>query len=189
MTKKQTECPYCQRPADDAGSIFHVGGCTALQEIPMNRLQYDLLQAEIQRLRAALEAILDHSYCRTSKQVAAEALAESAHEPNEPSSPVQLTQASLDALISEADKYILPVDVKMGAATFRKGVKVGTMLRGLKSHAEREIADGRGPGDLSPEEFQTAWRNATMKSAGEPHDGGMPCHPDSGCTVCYPHLL
>jgi hypothetical protein len=54
--------------------------------------------------------------------------------------PVALTQPTLDALIAEADKYILPVDVKMGAATFRRGVKVGTMLRGLKSHAERSIA-------------------------------------------------
>ena len=53
-----------------------------------------------------------------------------------------LTSSTLDALIAEADKYILPVDVKVGAAaTFRKGVKVGTMLRGLKSHAERQIAE------------------------------------------------
>jgi hypothetical protein len=32
--------------------------------------------------------------------------------------PVQLTQSTLDGLIAEADKYVLPVDVKMGAATF-----------------------------------------------------------------------
>lgn len=51
-----------------------------------------------------------------------------------------LTVSGLDALIAEADKYVLPVDVKIGAATFRQGVKVGTMLRGLKSHAERQIA-------------------------------------------------
>jgi len=52
-----------------------------------------------------------------------------------------LTIPGLDALIAEADKYILPVDVKIGAATFRKGVKVGTMLRGLKTHAERQNAE------------------------------------------------
>jgi len=53
---------------------------------------------------------------------------------------VPLTPSTLDGLLAEADKYILPVDVKIGAATFRKGVKVGTMLRGLKSHAERQTA-------------------------------------------------
>lgn len=62
-------------------------------------------------------------------------------QPPTPETPVQLMQSTLDGLITEADKYILPVDVKMGAATFRKGVKVGTMLRGLKSHAERQTAD------------------------------------------------
>ena len=56
----------------------------------------------------------------------------------------QLTPATLNTLIAEADKYILPVDVKIGAATFRKGVKVGTMLRGLRTHAEHEIATTYG---------------------------------------------
>lgn len=82
---------------------------------------------------------------------------------------VALTPGSLDGLIAEADKYILPVDVKMGAATFRRGVKVGTMLRGLRTHAERQIAD--------------AWRERTAASAGEPH-GDEPCHPDANCSIC-----
>jgi len=51
MTKKLSECPYCKRPADEHGGINHVGGCTGLQDVPMNRLQYDIRQAEIERLR------------------------------------------------------------------------------------------------------------------------------------------
>jgi len=46
MTKKLSECPYCKRPADENGSIFHVGGCTALQD--------DGLTQEVERLRACL---------------------------------------------------------------------------------------------------------------------------------------
>lgn len=68
--------------------------------------------------------------------------------PDETTAP--LTAASLDTLIAEADKYILPVDVKIGAATFRKGVKVGTMLRGLKSHAERQTATAYSPAEPTP---------------------------------------
>lgn len=48
--------------------------------------------------------------------------------------------ANLDTLIAAADKFMLPVDVTIGAATFKRGVKVGTMLRGLKSHAEAQTA-------------------------------------------------
>jgi hypothetical protein len=86
MTNTLSECPYCKRPADERGNIFHVGGCTALQAMDMNRLQYDVLQAElanvasrnreIERLRKGLndaayalfqikrmlpEAIVEHS--------------------------------------------------------------------------------------------------------------------------------
>jgi hypothetical protein len=49
--------------------------------------------------------------------------------------------ASLDDLIALGDNFILPIDVKIGAGTFRKGVKVGTMLRCLKNHAQYAIAD------------------------------------------------
>lgn len=37
------ECPYCKRPADPEGSIYHVGGCAGLETVTMNRLQYDAL--------------------------------------------------------------------------------------------------------------------------------------------------
>jgi len=47
---------------------------------------------------------------------------------------------TLDELIAEADKYILPVDVRVGAGTFRAGCKVGTVLRSIKVHAEARIA-------------------------------------------------
>ncbi len=54
MAKKLSECPYCKRPADERGGINHVGGCTGLQEIFLNRLQYDGLQTEITHLRGNL---------------------------------------------------------------------------------------------------------------------------------------
>lgn len=47
MTKTLSECPYCKRPADERGGINHVGGCTALQDVPMNRLQYDILRGNL----------------------------------------------------------------------------------------------------------------------------------------------
>lgn len=57
MTKKLSECPYCKRPADERGGINHVGGCTGLQTVSMNRLQYDGLQDEIKRQRAEIRSL------------------------------------------------------------------------------------------------------------------------------------
>lgn len=39
------ECPYCKRPADEEGGIWHVSGCAGLEKVEMNRLQYDALVA------------------------------------------------------------------------------------------------------------------------------------------------
>ena len=106
---------------------------------------------DYERLRAALQQIADfppgdlRPLADEVKiwRIATDAL--KAHE-NEPSvrqhePEGSLTLDGLAGLIAEADKYILPVDVKIGAATFRRGVKVGTMLRGLRTHAERQIAE------------------------------------------------
>lgn len=41
----EPECPYCKKPADSDGSIFHAGGCRGLDDIKMTRLQYDSLVA------------------------------------------------------------------------------------------------------------------------------------------------
>ncbi len=56
-------------------------------------------------------------------------------------------EPSWDALIEAADAFKLPVDVKIGAGTFRKGVKVGTAIRCLKNHAgyPSEIPDSEYP--------------------------------------------
>lgn len=48
--------------------------------------------------------------------------------------------ANIDDLIALGDKFILPVNVTIGAGTFRKGVAVGTMLRCLKNHAQYATA-------------------------------------------------
>jgi len=39
-----------------------------------------------------------------------------------------------DALIALADKFTLPIDAKIGAGTFTKGVKLGTFLRSVRNH-------------------------------------------------------
>jgi hypothetical protein len=44
---RRKECPYCKRSVDEHGGINHVGGCTGLQDIPMNRLQYDILRGNL----------------------------------------------------------------------------------------------------------------------------------------------
>lgn len=38
-----TECPYCKRPADSDGSIWHAGGCAGLEKVDINRLEYERL--------------------------------------------------------------------------------------------------------------------------------------------------
>jgi hypothetical protein len=38
-------CPYCERPADDAGGINHVGGCAGLENAGLNRLQLYMILA------------------------------------------------------------------------------------------------------------------------------------------------
>jgi hypothetical protein len=38
-----TACPYCKRPADSDGGIFHLGGCAGLEKVELSRLQYDSL--------------------------------------------------------------------------------------------------------------------------------------------------
>lgn len=45
-----------------------------------------------------------------------------------------------DAIIELADGIKLPIDVIIGAGTFKKGVKVGTMLRCIRNH-ERYAED------------------------------------------------
>jgi hypothetical protein len=52
-----------------------------------------------------------------------------------------------DELIAVADNFKLPIDVKIGAGTFTKGVKVGTAIRCLKNHAgyASEIPDSEYP--------------------------------------------
>lgn len=47
---------------------------------------------------------------------------------------------SIDDLIALGDNFILPTAVKIGAGVFAKGVKVGTMLRCLKGHAQQATA-------------------------------------------------
>lgn len=42
-TTPLTECPYCKRPSDSEGGINHVGGCTALEDAGLNRLQLYML--------------------------------------------------------------------------------------------------------------------------------------------------
>jgi hypothetical protein len=38
-------CPYCGRTADKDGATYHGPGCAGLEEVTMNRLQYDALLA------------------------------------------------------------------------------------------------------------------------------------------------
>jgi hypothetical protein len=59
----------------------------------------------------------------------------------------ETSEASWDSLIESANSFKLPVDVKIGAGTFTKGVKVGTMLQCVKNHAgyASEIPDSEYP--------------------------------------------
>lgn len=43
MLADKSACPYCERPADGDGSIFHANGCAGLESVELNRLQYDAL--------------------------------------------------------------------------------------------------------------------------------------------------
>lgn len=114
-------------------------------KLPKQPVHLGLLQqalrggaADIEQLRAQVERLtVENRTLRAMADGKLQVVVEQSRHAVE--TPTPLTASSLDTLIVEADKYILPVDVKIGAATFRKGVKVGTMLRGLKSHAERQI--------------------------------------------------
>jgi hypothetical protein len=68
--------------------------------------------------------------------------------------------AKIDDLIALGDKFILPADVTIGAGTFRKGVKVGTMLRCLKNHAQYATATPYDPAGLQ-KAFEEAREAAT----------------------------
>ncbi len=41
MTKTLSECPYCNRPACEDGSILHATPCAGLETVDLNRLQFD----------------------------------------------------------------------------------------------------------------------------------------------------
>ncbi|SRR6266404_2541268 len=43
------KCPYCGRLADAKGGINHVAACIGLDNIAINRLQYDVLIASLKR--------------------------------------------------------------------------------------------------------------------------------------------
>lgn len=109
--------------------------------------QLDAAANEIERLHAALEQIrqqtqlLSDSTALMCGQMARNALA-GYHPLTADGSPFETKAqpASIDDLIALGDNFILPIDVKIGAGTFRKGVKVGTMLRCLKNHAQYATA-------------------------------------------------
>lgn len=42
-SEARSECPYCQRPVDSQGGIYHVSDCAGLKEVVLNQLQYDAL--------------------------------------------------------------------------------------------------------------------------------------------------
>ncbi len=46
-------CPFCQKPARDDGSIIHHGNCSGLDRADINNLQHDMLTTRIRELEAA----------------------------------------------------------------------------------------------------------------------------------------
>lgn len=49
------QCPYCKRPTGDDGCIVHEGGCAGLENVVLNRLQYDLLVSRGAETKASHE--------------------------------------------------------------------------------------------------------------------------------------
>lgn len=47
-------CPYCKRPTDDEGAIYHEGNCPGLADISMCRMEHKYL---IDLLRDARDAV------------------------------------------------------------------------------------------------------------------------------------
>ena len=45
-------CPYCQKPEYDDGSIIHHGNCTGLEIADLNNLQLDRLTEALQKISA-----------------------------------------------------------------------------------------------------------------------------------------
>lgn len=43
---------------------------------------------------------------------------------------------TFDELIAAAEEFKLPIDVKMGAGTFRKGVGLSTLLKSMQRHGQ-----------------------------------------------------
>jgi hypothetical protein len=133
MTKKLSECPYCKRPSDGIG-INHVGGCAGLQDVVLNRLQYDGLIQEIERLRAHRNVCVQHLRLGAEQIRAAD----------QRLSPYYMVLARLlrIAVILDSAANNAMADEPAGQQYRQVGVKDATMVAGTDVLWAEQLIDG-----------------------------------------------
>jgi len=173
LTKKLSECPYCKRPADEHGGINHVGGCTGLQDVPMNRLQYDILQAEITQLRGNLSlaeeglaaATQEIEHLKAYQLQMNEILKENAQLRNDLTA-VGLERDRLRAALRKLTNEVRGV-VSLAGAEIREGAgNTNFSVLRLRTLEAMKILEGASPEPVSP---QAPIAKITIRESGAGH--------------------